>query len=197
MRNNPYRTNDCSPAKGAAVLHGDALVTRLRAAEVPSMDAPSDGDSLPRAATRFVRTLQVSRVLTGLFLILHGLAHSGAGIVLAERERSWHLFDGTTLGTGIAWITTTLPLVSTLGFVAGGIGLLGVAGPWRHSRRLVLVAAIASLLILPLAEKPYAAVGMSIDALLVGLLALSAMRPTRGAWVWRRTLIEDASAITP
>jgi hypothetical protein len=92
-------------------------------------------------------------------------------------------------------LTGILGALSMLGFAAGGLGLLGVAALRRHSRSLIFVATIASVLILPLTENAYAALGMSIDAVVVVLLAFTAVRPTRAAWMWRRTLIEDAPAL--
>jgi hypothetical protein len=194
---NGYRTHDRTPGTPVAVLFGDALITQYRAAEVPSLPASSDGDSLSRAAAHLVRTFRISRVLTGLFLILHGLVHSRAGTVPADSGRSWRLFDGTILGTVMVWITGTLWAVSMLGFVAGGLGLLGVVGLRRHSRRLVLAAAIASVLLLALAAKPYALAGAVIDVLLFALLGFTEVRLTRGEWMWHRTLIEDAAAPAP
>jgi hypothetical protein len=193
---NHYRTNNRSigMGTGAAVLFGDAIVTQLRAAEATtSLPASGDSHSLSRAAAHLVRTFRVSRVLTGLFLILHGLAHSRAGTVLADPERSWRLFDDTPLGRIVVWATGTLWAVSMLGFVAGGLGLLGVVGLRRHSRRLVLAAAIASVLLLALAAQPYALAGAVIDVVLFALLGFTEVRLTRGEWMWHRTLIEDAA----
>ena len=192
---NHYRTGDGSigMGTGTAALFGDALVTQLRAAEMSPPSVSGDSDSLSRAAAHLVRTFRVSRVLTGLFLSLHGLAHSRAGTVLVDPERSWRLFDDTLLGTAMVWTTGILWAVSMLGFVAGGLGLLGVVGLRRHSRRLVLAAAIASVLLLALAAKPYALAGAVIDVVLFALLGFTEVRLTRGEWMWHRTLIEDAA----
>ena len=190
----PYRMTDRSLGTGSAVLFGDSIITQLRVAELSSLPASGDSPSLSRAASHLVRTFRISRVLTGLFLILHGLAHSRAGTVLVDPARSWRLFDDTPLGTVMVWTTGILWAVSMLGFAAGGLGLLGVVGLRRHSRRLVLAAAIASVLLLALAAKPYALVGAVIDVVLFALLGFTEVRLTRGDWMWHRTLIEDAAA---
>lgn len=150
-------------------------------------------DSLSRAAARMVRTIRISRVLTGLFLILHGIAHARAGTVLSDPARSWRLFDGTILGAIMLWITGIFWAMSMIGFVAGGLGLLGVVGLRRYSRRLIFIAAVASVLLLALAAKPYALAGAVIDVALFVLLGFTEARTLRGRWMWHRTLIEEAA----
>lgn len=189
-----------------SALIGDSLIWHLRAAEVAAIPgggavteggASGDTAALSRATARMVRTIRIGRVLTGLFLILHGIAHARAGTVLTDPERSWRLFDGTVLGTIMVSITGILWAMSMLGFVAGGLGLLGVVGLRRYSRRLVFIAAISSVLLLALAAKPYALAGTVIDVALFVLLGLTEARLLRGRWVWNRTLIEEAAASAP
>jgi hypothetical protein len=188
-----HRMSHRSSGTGAAVLFGDSLISQIRVAEFSSVPASGTGDSLSRAATHLVRTFRVSRVLTGLFLILHGLAHSRPGTVLIDPARSWRLFEGTVLGTVVVWIVGTLWAVSMLGFIAGGLGLLGVVGLRNYSRRFVLAAAIASVLLLALAAKPYAIVGAVIDVVLFVLLGFTEIRLLRGQWIWHRTLLEEVA----
>jgi hypothetical protein len=154
----------------------------------------SHGDSRVDATTRLVRTFRIGRVLMGVFLILHGLAHSRAGTMLIDPARSWPLFDGTVLGVIVVWIVGILWALSTIGFIAAGLGLLGVAGVRRHSRRLTFIASIASVLLLALAAKPYAVAGAVIDVALFVLIGLTGARLLRGQWIWHRTLIEEAAA---
>src|SRR5688500_18252888 len=103
---NAHRMDGRGYGTGTAVLVGDAIITRLRAAEV--MAAPAGAmaggrgifeDALSRAAARMVRTIRIGRVLAGMFLILHGVAHAPAGTALTDPTRAWRLFQGTTLET--------------------------------------------------------------------------------------------------
>jgi hypothetical protein len=189
-----YRINSGSSATGTAVLFGDSIVSHLRAAEVPAVAISDGGEALARAASHLVRTFRISRILTGLFLILHGLAHARAGTVLVDPARSWRLFDGTALGTVMVWITGTLWAIAMVGFVAGGLGLLGVVGVRRHARRLTFIAAIASVLLLAVAARPYAIAGAMIDIVLFVLLGFAEVRLLRGQWIWHRTLLESVGA---
>jgi hypothetical protein len=187
------RMSHRSSGAGTAVLFGDSVITQMRAAEFTRVTVSDSGDSLSRAAIHLVRTFRISRVLTGIFHILHGLAHSRAGTVLIDPSRSWRLFEGTILGTVIVWVVGTLWAVSMLGFVAGGLGLLGVVGLRRYSRRLVFVAAIASVLLLALAARPYAFLGAVIDIALFVMLGFTEIRLLRGQWIWHRTLLEEVA----
>jgi hypothetical protein len=191
-----HRRSHQGPGTGTAVLFGDSLISQMRVVEFASVPVSRTSDSASRAASHLVRTFRVSRVLTGLFLILHGLAHSRPGTVLIDPARSWRLLDGTMAGTIVVWIVGALWAVSMLGFIAGGLGLLGVIGLRRYSRRLVFAAAIASVLLLALAAKPYAIIGAVIDVLLFVLLGFTEIRLLRGQWIWHRTLIEEVAEPT-
>ena len=183
-----------------AALHGDLIISQLRAAEVEAAPrrpvvadrSRSAGSDASGEAARLVRMIRIGRVLTGLFLIVHGLAHARAGTVLSDPSRSWRLFDGTILGTIMLWVTGILWTASMIGFVAGGLGLLGVVGLRRYSRRLIFVAAIASVLLLALAARPYAIAGAIIDVALFILLGFTEVKSLRGRWIWHRTLLEGA-----
>lgn len=153
-----------------------------------------DGDAIRPVPSGLTRTLRLSRVIIGLFLILHGIAHSRAGSVLADPARSWTLFNGTVLGTIMVWTTQALWAVSMLGFIAGGLGLLGVVGLRRYTQQLIFAAAATSGLLLILAEKPYALYGAVIDVALLVLIAVSTVGRRHGDWVWHRTLLEKFSS---
>ena len=200
---NAQRMDDRGYGTGTAVLVGDAIITRLRAAEV--MAAPAGAvtggrgifeDALSRAAARMIRTIRISRVLTGMFLVLHGIAHARAGTTLTDPTGAWRLFQGTMLETLMLGISGILWAASTIGFVAGGLGLLGVAGLRHFSRRLILTAVLASVLLLALAAQPYALAGALIDVALFGLLGFADSGRLRGRWLWHRTLLEDAASPT-
>ncbi len=156
----------------------------------------SDAASASRSVTRKVRTIRIGRVVTGLFLILHGIAHARAGTVLGDPTRSWRLFDGTILETIMLWMAGTLWATSMIGFVAGGLGLLGVVRLQRHSRRLIFIAAVASVLLLALAARPYAILGAVIDVALFILLGFTEVKSLRARWMWHRTLLEESAAPT-
>jgi hypothetical protein len=200
-----HRLDGWNHATGAAALRGDLMISHLRAAEVGSMaggpmvrggTVGGDAASTSRMVTRMIRTIRISRVVTGLFLILHGIAHARAGTVLSDPSRSWRLFDGTVLGTVMLWATGILWATSMIGFVAGGLGLLGVIGLHRHSRRLIFIAAVASVLLLALAARPYAIIGAVIDVALFILLGFTEVKSLRARWMWQRTLLEEAAAPT-
>lgn len=190
------RTFALSPdvRRGAAGMFGDWIITRLRAAELPTDAVPPDDVSLSRATARITRAFRINRVAIGVALILHGLAHSGAGFLLVDPERASRLFDGHASGTFILWLTGMLSAVSMLGFVAGGLGVLGVAGPHQHGRRLVVIAAVASVMLLARAATPYAVAGMALDLAAFMFLGVTDCRSLRGHWVWHRTLLEKTLA---
>jgi hypothetical protein len=90
------------------------------------------------------------RRLIGSFLVLHALAHAGAGI--------W------VYGVNEAWPVTVLWFIATLGFLAAGIGLIGVPLLDRHWRAVAVTAAVASLALVALYVHPVSIVGSAIDA---------------------------------
>ena len=110
------------------------------------------------------------RTLIGVFLVMHGLAHSTAGALAADRPDSWLL--GGLGEWPQRWIATLLWCVAMVGFVAAGFGVLGLAGLRRHARTLALAAASASLLLLALFLPPTATAGAVLDlAVLAYILA--------------------------
>jgi hypothetical protein len=95
------------------------------------------------------------RRLLGSLLIVHALAHAGAGI--------W------VYGVTEAWPVTALWFVSTIGFLGAGIGLIGVPLLERHWRAVAVTAAVASLALVALYVHPVSIVGSAVDgAVLIG-----------------------------
>ena len=99
--------------------------------------------------------MKAFRILFGVALILHGLAHASAGM--------W----ATAIGGRT--IVTLLWQGATVGFIAAGAGLLGVKGLQRWWRALVAVAAISSLTLLLLYGHPLFIAGMVADFVLAAL----------------------------
>ena len=110
------------------------------------------------------------RVLIGMFLVMHGLAHSTAGALATEAADSWLL---RPLGEWPQrWLATVLWCVAMVGFAAAGFGVLGLAGLRRHARKLALAAGIASLLLLALWLPPTAPAGAILDVAVLAALLL-------------------------
>ena len=75
--------------------------------------------------------MKTFRILLGVTLILHGLAHASAGMWATD-------IGGRT-------IVTILWEAATVGFLAAGAGLFGVKFLRRWWRTLVAIAALSSL----------------------------------------------------
>ena len=97
----------------------------------------------------------MKRVALGLLLVLHGLAHAGAGMWIADRTPPWLLT--------VVWTT------AMVGFVAAGFGVLGVPLLRAHWRRLLVAAAVSSMILLVLGRNPLLSLGILIDATLLAL----------------------------
>jgi len=93
--------------------------------------------------------MKLARVIIGVLLILHGLAHASAGM--------W----ATDIG-GQALVTILWEL-SAIGFIAAGSGLLGVRALLKRWRVLVWIAAISSLALLLLYSHPLFIAGITAD----------------------------------
>ncbi|HKW49529.1 MAG TPA: hypothetical protein VJN70_18885 [Gemmatimonadaceae bacterium] len=89
------------------------------------------------------------RRLFGTLLILHATAHPAAGVWVTGMR------PGTTV--------TLLWFIATTGFLAAGIGLLGVERLDRHWRPVANLAAIASLGLLAVGAHPVLMVGAALD----------------------------------
>ena len=91
------------------------------------------------------------RVLLGVLLILHGLAHAGAGMWAA----------------GPVWIVTLLWWSATMLFVASGLGVLGFRQYRRVSAELAFAALIPSCLLLGTFAGLFILPGIALDLLLL------------------------------
>lgn len=90
------------------------------------------------------------RRLVGFLLVIHGLAHAGAGM--------W------SMRSAPAWVITALWFVATTGFVLAGAGLLGAPRLEVRWRLLAAGAAVASLALLAFFWHPVLMIGAAIDA---------------------------------
>jgi hypothetical protein len=106
--------------------------------------------------------------MLGVGLILHGLAHAGAGTWTTQREHA------------STWLLTILWAVAMPGFVAAGLGAVGVRHFERRWRAFAATAAVSSLLLLPMLGGPVAVVGIVLD---VGLVLIAA---TSHRWIVAR-----------
>ena len=110
------------------------------------------------------------RRLTAAFLILHGLAHAGAGM--------W------SAGVGLAWLHTVSWIAAMVGLVFAGFGLLGVRGARGHWQVGFLIAIAGSLLLLLQRAQWVAGIGVGIDLLLLV------------AWIgWRSPLADSVASL--
>lgn len=124
------------------------------------------------------------RILVGIFLIAHGLVHSGLaaapvpndpaskpGAFFTDATRSWLLSE---IGLSVYTIRITgivLVILTTLSFLAAGLGVLGVAGFDSIWRVMTILSACLSLLLLGIFWHPWLVVGVLINiGILVSLL---------------------------
>jgi len=124
------------------------------------------------------------RILFGIFLILHGLVHSGLaaapipndpnskpGAFFTDATRSW-LLSGMRLNVSTIRITgIVLVALATLGFLAAGLGILGVAALEPIWRTMTIISAGLSLLLLAAYWHPWLFVGVLLNvSILIALL---------------------------
>jgi hypothetical protein len=123
-------------------------------------------------------------VIFAVFLILHGLVHailavaptpnepeSKPGAFFTSTTRSWLLPRLGLNATAVQWIGIILVVLSTLGFVLAGLGVLGLPGLSVVWRLVAMTSSVVSLLLLVLFWHPWIIVGVLIDiGILVGLL---------------------------
>ena len=85
----------------------------------------------------------------GFFLLLHGLAHAGAGTWLTD--------------SGLLWLVTLVWWLAIIGFAAAGTGLLGF--PWVDQRWRLFsgIGAVASLALIAMSWNPILMIGAAID----------------------------------
>jgi hypothetical protein len=109
----------------------------------------------------------------GSFFVLHGLAHAAVGIWAAE--------------TGRWWLVASLWELAMVGFIAAGLGALGVAGLRDLWRAFTLVAATASILLFLSSPNSAFLFGVGIDITALALVAYSQPAPVKAAHSGRRS----------
>jgi hypothetical protein len=118
----------------------------------------------------------------GIFLILHGLVHSGLaaapvpndpaskpGAFFTAENRSWFLRRLGFSPQAIAITGIGLVICATFGLVLAGLGALGVAGLAANWVPLAVSSAAVSLILLAVFWHPWLVVGVVID---IAILAL-------------------------
>ena len=102
------------------------------------------------------------RTIIAILLVVHGLAHSAAGV--------W------AMSLGPAWAVIPLWLVAEVGFVAAGLGLAGVPGLRRHWQPVAFFAGISSVALLASFGTFALLAGLAFDVLLLVLATAVAER---------------------
>lgn len=97
--------------------------------------------------------------LFGAFLFLHGLAHAGIGMWAGE--------------TGRWWFPMSLWELSMVGFIAAGLGAVGVSGLKDFWRPLTIIGGVSSLLLLILTPGAVLVLGLTVDFLVLSVVAYS------------------------
>src|SRR5678816_4118009 len=97
--------------------------------------------------------MKATRLILGIALIVHGLAHASAGMWATD--------------IGGRELVTLLWELSSVGFIAAGAGVLGVQTLWKWWRALVLIASASSLLLLGIFGHPLFLVGIVADVILL------------------------------
>ena len=103
------------------------------------------------------------RVVVGVLLMLHGLAHASAGM--------WATDIGGQMLVTLLWEG------ATIGFMAAGAGLIGVEILHRWWRVLIAIASISSLALLLLYGHPLFIVGIAADFVAIGAAIVTARTP--------------------
>jgi hypothetical protein len=105
------------------------------------------------------------RIVIGVLLVIHGVAHLEITRVWGARESSTSWLVGTSDGLG-----TVASTVALIGFALAGLALFGGLGLWRP---LAVAAACVSLVMIGLYWDPKMALGVAIDLGLVLVLLWS------------------------
>jgi hypothetical protein len=103
--------------------------------------------------------MKAGRLMLGLVLVAHGLAHASAGMWATD-------IGGRTL-------VTLLWELSSAGFIAAGGGVLGVQPLWKKWRALVVIASAGSLALLGIFGHPLFMVGIVADIILLAVAIFS------------------------
>jgi hypothetical protein len=120
------------------------------------------------------------RIGLGILIIAHGWVHSilaaapdsgspeaKPGAFFTSVDRSWLLPNLGLRTTGVKWVGIILVVLSTLGFVLAGMGILGVAGISAIWSVVAISAAFISLFLLVAFWHPLLPVGVLINALIL------------------------------
>lgn len=101
------------------------------------------------------------RMVAGVVLVLHGLAHALPGMQIGAGTYARLL---SRLGNSlIVWTFTLLWSVAMSGFVAAGFGRIGAAAFRAHWRGIATVAAVASLGLLLVWPTVWTVPGIVVD----------------------------------
>jgi hypothetical protein len=95
----------------------------------------------------------------GAFLLFHGLAHAGIGIWAGE--------------TGRWWLPISLWELAMVGFLAAGLGAIGVSGLRDFWRPFTIIGAASSLLLLILIPGFILVLGLTADFIALSMVAYS------------------------
>lgn len=127
------------------------------------------------------------KIVVALFLMLHGLVHAILAMVpdpdVADSgfatffSRSWLLGKIGLPESAIRTIALILAATATIGFVAAGLGLLGILVPFAWWRPLAITSAAVSLLFLLIYWNSYLIVGIAIDILILAVLIFTNWTP--------------------
>lgn len=102
------------------------------------------------------------RTMIAILLVLHGLAHSAAGV--------W------AMSLGPAWAVVPLWLIAEVGFVAAGLGLAGVPGLRDHWQPIAFFAGVSSVALLASFGTLALIAGLVFDVLLLVVASAVAER---------------------
>jgi hypothetical protein len=109
----------------------------------------------------------MGRLVLGTALVLHGLAHTLAGLRAADRATEAWMFGGP-LGSLQPWLVAVIWTVAAGGWVAAGLGRWGAAIARRWWRHAALGGFTASVVLLVLGWRGDAAIGMVMNVVLIG-----------------------------
>lgn len=127
------------------------------------------------------------KTIVALFLILHGLVHAILAMVPNPEapgsdfatffSRSWLLGNLGLPESAVRIIALILAAIATIGFVAAGLGLLGILVPFAWWRPLAMASAAVSLLFLVIYWNSYLIIGVAIDILILAALIFTNWTP--------------------
>ncbi len=116
------------------------------------------------------------KIALAVFLIAHGLVHTGLAIApnpadpnakpgafFTAPERSWLLPRLGLNASAIQWVGILLVALSTLGFGLAGLGIFGMVGLSSVWRTVAVLSACVSLLLLALFWHRWLSVGILIN----------------------------------